>query len=120
MKINLLLKDLSARGFIILFIFVTVMNSILVFSHNTKYLNVDENNYIQLNSQAINILPETNGTKVHLKLLTESFSGKFYSYEYCIKKLGNHYKILTIISEIISEPNLRNSSFLIAELTTST
>ena len=120
MKNNILLKDISVKGFLILFVFVTLINNILVFSHNSNYLNVAENNYSQLNNQAINLQQETSSTKVHFKLLTESFSSKFYSYEYFIKKLDNHHKILTIISETVSETNLRNSTFLIAELTTST
>jgi len=119
-KSNILLKKLFARGFITLFIFVTLISNTLVFSHNTKYLNVDENNYAQLNNQAIDLLQEINSTKLHFKLLIESFSSRFYSCECFIKKLDHHHKILTIISETVSESNLRNASFLIAELTTST
>jgi hypothetical protein len=96
------------------------MNSILAIPQNTTLANADENNYLQLNNQAISFLIETNITSVHLKPLSDSHSGKFYSYEYCVKKMENYSKILNIITETVSEVNQRYSSFLIAELTTST
>ena len=96
------------------------MNSVLIFSQQTSNHNVEENTYPQTIDQVINFSPEVNCTKVNLKLLTESFAEKFYSWDYCLKKPGNHHKIFIIISETISESNSRNSSFLIARLTTST
>lgn len=120
MKTNLLLKEIILKGFVILLVFVTLVNNVLVISHNTNYLKVDENNYSQFNHQALNPLEETNSLKVPLKLLVEPFSVKFYSYDYLLNKLDSHNRILRIISETVSETNLRYSSFLIAELTTST
>ncbi len=96
------------------------MNSVLIFSSSTSNLNVEESNYSQITDQAINFLTEVNCTKAHLKHLTESFAEKFYSCEYCLTRPGSHTKLITIIAETISELNSRNSSFLIAELTTGT
>ncbi len=96
------------------------MNSVLVFSQETSTQNVEGNTSSYMLDQAINFLPEANCTKSHLKVLTESFAEKFYSCEYCLTKPGSHTKLITLISETISETNSRNSSFLIAELTTST
>jgi len=108
------------EGFKIFFIIIILINSILVFSQGTSTQNLEGNNYSHIIDQAINLLPDANCTKSHLKLLTESFAEKFYSCEYCLTKPGSHTKLITIISETISELNSRNSSFLIAELTTST
>lgn len=108
------------RGFIILFVAVTLVNNTLLISHSTNFLKFDEKNYDKFINQVTHPLEETNSTRVHLKLLVESFSTKFCYSDHFIKKLDNHHKILTIISETVSETNLRNSSFLIAELTTST
>jgi hypothetical protein len=108
------------EGLNIFFIIIILMNSVLVFSQGTSNLNVEGNNYSHIIDQAINFLPEANCTKSHLKLLTESFAEKFYSCEYCLTKPGSRTKLITIISETISESNSRNSSFLITKLTTST
>jgi len=119
-NIILSLKNSLQEGFKIFFIIITLMNSVLIFSQQASNHNIEENIYPQTIDQAINFLPEVNCTRVNLKLLTESFAEKFYSCEYCLKKPGNHHKIFIIISETISESNSRNSSFLIAELATST
>jgi len=96
------------------------MYSILVFSQETSNQSFEGNTYSHIVDQALNFLPDANCTKVHIKLLAESFAEKFYSFDYCLKKPGKHNIIFTIISETVSESNSRNSSFLIAELTTST
>ncbi len=96
------------------------MNGILVFSNEAPSQNTEGIHYTFILDQAINSTPEANFSKSHLKLLTVSFAEKFYSCEYCLTKPGSHTKLITIISETISESNSRNSSFLIAELTTST
>jgi hypothetical protein len=119
-NIIILLKNRLQEGFKIFFIIITLMNSVLIFSQQASNHNVEENTYPQTFDQAINFSPEVNCTKVNLKLLTESFAEKFYSCEYCLRKPGSHTKLITIISETISETNSRNSSFLIAELTTGT
>lgn len=120
MNIIILLINRLKEGFKILFIIITLMNSVLVFSQETSTQNVEGNTSSYMLDQAINFLPEANCTKSHLKVLTESFAEKFYSCEYCLTKPGSHTKLITLISETISETNSRNSSFLIAELTTST
>jgi hypothetical protein len=119
-NIIILLKNSLQEGFKIFFIIIALMNNVLIFSSNTSNLNVEERNYSQITDQAINFLTELSCTKFNLKLLTESFAEKFYSYEYCLNKPGIAVKNFTIISETISKSNSRNSSFLIAELTTST
>jgi len=119
-NIIILLINRLKEGFKILFIIITLMNSVLVFSQETSTQNVEGNTSSYMLDQAINFLPEANCTKSHLKVLTESFAEKFYSCEYCLTKPGSHTKLITLISETISETNSRNSSFLIAELTTST
>ena len=97
-----------------------MMNSVLFFSHEMSIQNDEGNNYSYILDQAINFLPEANCTKSHLKLLTESFAEKIYSCDYCYVKPGRRTRLITIISETISESNSRNSSFLISQLTTST
>ena len=120
MNIILLLKNSLQEGFKIFFIIITLMNSIFIFSQETSNLSNKDTTYSLTSDQAINFLPEANYSKAHLKLLTVSFAEKFSSREYCLTKPSSHTKLITIISETISESNSRNSSFLIAELTTST
>jgi hypothetical protein len=116
----ILLKNYFKEGFKILFIMTTMMNNVLIFTQETSNQIAEGNYSSYILNQAINFLPEANCTKPHLKLLTESFAEKFHSCEYCLAKPSSHTKSITIICESISESNSRNSSFLIAELTTST
>lgn len=120
MKTILHAKELSGKSLKILFIIMLLIGNVGILSFENSYSDVSDDGFEWFNDQAINILPETTGTKIQLKLLTESFASKFYSYDNCQHRLGFHPKTLTIISETFSEINLRNSSFLIAELSTST
>jgi predicted nucleic acid-binding OB-fold protein len=79
-----------------------------------------QNSYLQMISQAINSLLETSTDKSNNKILQESDSGNFYSYEDCQKKLSYYPKIFTIISETNSEQNIRYSSFLLTQAKTTT
>lgn len=86
---------------------------------NSSY-GTNDNGTVWLNSQVVSLLTETTGVKVQLKLVAESFAAKFFSSEYYKYRLSVLPKIFTIISETFSEINIRNSSFLISEFTTST
>lgn len=120
MNIIILLKNNLREGFKIVFIIITLMNNALIYSQETSTQSAEGNNSPYILDQAINFLHEANFTKSNLKHLTESFAQKFYSCEYCLTKPSSLTKLISIISETISESNSRNSSFLIAELTTST
>jgi hypothetical protein len=87
--------------------------------YNT-YQNENDHRIAWFNDQTGNILTETTGIKVQLKPIQLSFADKFFAAEYYKDRLSKHPKVFTIISETLSEINLRNSSFLIAELSTST
>lgn len=81
-----------------------------------------ENDHIiaWFNDQTGNILAETTGIKVQLKLIELSFTEKLFATEYYKDRLSKHPKVFIIISETLSEINIRNSSFLISQYTTST
>ena len=120
MNIILLAKNSTIEMTKILFIIIILMNSIYIFPENSSRLNSEGNSSSNLIDQSINFLQESNCIKVHFKLFTETFAEKFYSYNYSLKSPDLHSKIFIIVAETISESNSRNSSFLIAELTTST
>lgn len=113
-------ENIFVKGLKVLFILIILIISVLNYSSDFSALNTGKDTYQFLNIQAVNTFTETTNAKANSRLLTESYSGNIFSYEYGIKKLGNRSKILTIISETVSEVNQRYSSFLIAELTTST
>jgi len=120
MKIIFLLKQLFQNGLKVLFIVINLMNYTLIISICTSNFNIEDNPSSHFIDQAINNSPETSSTKIDVKVLAGSFTNRFYSTEFSLKKPGNHTKIFTIISECISEFNSRNSSFFITESTTST
>lgn len=85
-----------------------------------SYQDIDDYGTAWFNDQTGNILTETTGIKVQLKLIDVSFADKFFADEYYKDRLGKHPKVFTIISETFSEINIRNSTFLISQYTTST
>ena len=113
-------ENIFVKGLKVLFILIILLISVLNYSSDISALTQGEDTYPFINIQAVNTFAETTTAKANSRMLTESYSGNVFSYEYGIKKLGNRSKFLTIISETISEVNQRYSSFLIAELTTST
>lgn len=113
-------KQQLKRAFSVNFIFLIMLNSILLYSYISSPSVVDQNNNPQLFNQALNSTAESSCIKINFKLLPESYSSNFYSYEYCLKKLSLYPKILTIISETSSEQNIRHSSFQLTQNTTST
>lgn len=115
-----LLKRISQNGLKVLFIVINLMNYTLTFSVDNSNFISQDNLSSHFIDQAINNLPETGYTKIDVKVLAGSFTNKFYSTEFSLKKPGNHTKIFAIISECISESNSRDSSFLITESTTGT
>ena len=92
----------------------------MFYSFSTPQFNQESSSTYKSIEQAVNFIPEVVDTKINLKVLTASFAEKFYSFDFYLKKPGNLPKHFTIISETDSEINIRNSSFLISELTTST
>jgi len=120
MKFIFLVKQFFQNGLKVLFIVINLMNYTLTLSIDNTNFNSGDDLSLHFIDQAINNSQETGCTKIELKVLAESFSNKFYSTEFSLKKPGNHTKIFAIISECISEFNSRNSSFFIAEATTST
>lgn len=96
------------------------MNCVFVYSSWNQQSTQIENSVYNEVEQRINFIPEIVDTRVNLKVLTVSFAEKFFSFDFCLKKPGFFPKLFTIISETDSETNLRNSSFLISELSTST
>lgn len=85
-----------------------------------SYQDTDDYGTAWFNNQVVNILTETTGIKVQLKLIDVSFADKFFSSDYSKVRLSKHPKVFTIISETLSEINIRNSTFLISQYTTST
>jgi len=85
-----------------------------------SYQDVNDSGTARFNDQVVNILTETTGIKVQLKLIDVSFADKFFSSEYSKDRLGKHPKVFTIISEVLSKINFRNSTFLISQYSTST
>ena len=108
------------RVFSIFSIFLLLLNASVLYSFYSSSIDADQNNNTQLLNQVFNSAAESSCTKVNIKLLPESYSDNFYSYEYCIKNLSLYPKIFTIISETDSENNIRHSSFQLAQNTTST
>jgi hypothetical protein len=72
----------------------------------------------ELYNQVLN--PVTESASIKIKLLAESFTGKFYSYEFCIKSLAQLPNIFIIISETDAEINIRQLTFLCTQTSTST
>lgn len=107
------------KVFSIISIFLLILNSLVLYSFYSSSIDAEQNNSTQLINQAFNSAAESSCIKVNLKLLSESYSNNFYSYEYCIKKLSLYPKIFTIISETDSEQNIRHSSFQLTQNTTS-
>jgi hypothetical protein len=85
-----------------------------------RYQNENDNRIEWFNDQSGNILTETTGIKVQLKPIQLSFAEKFFAAEYYKDRLSKHPKVFTIISETLSEINIRYSSFLISQYKTST
>jgi lipopolysaccharide export LptBFGC system permease protein LptF len=96
-----------------------LLGSILFILNLFSYPDGAQRNFLQVINQAINTSSETSENKVNTKLLQDSFSDYFYSYDDCSKKFS-YLKIFTIISETSSEQNIRYSSFLLKQITTST
>jgi hypothetical protein len=113
-------ENIFNKGLKVLLLLIILLISVLNYSSVISSSGTGVENNPLLNIQAVNNFTETTTTKANCRLLTESFSGNIFSYEYGIKKLVNRSKILIIISQAVSEVNHRYSAFLITELTTST
>jgi hypothetical protein len=101
--------------------FLILCNSILLFPFASGSLSdFEQSNYHQIINQAINSFLESSADKSNFKVLQESNSEKFYSYDNFLKKLSFFPKIFTIISETFSEQNIRYSTFLLTQAQTST
>ena len=120
MKISNFTKSHILKTFSIYLTCLILLNGILFFSFTSYPSDYDQNNYPQLITQEVSATVNSLCTKVNIKLLSETYSDNFYSFEYCFKKLGRYPKIFTIISETDSEQNIRLSSFHISQSTTST
>jgi len=120
MKNIFLLKQLFKNGLKVFIILINLINYAFILPIDNSNFNFEDNPSSHSIDQAINNLPETSHTKIDVKVLSESFTNKFFSTEFSLKKPGNHTKIFAIISECISESNSRNSSFFITESTTGT
>jgi len=120
MKTFHFVKHRLVRTFSVFIICLMMLNSLPLYFFSSSTSDVDQNNYAQFINQEFNLTSESSCTKVNYKLLPESYSSNFYSYEYCLKKLSLYPKILTIISETNSEHNIRYSSFQLTQNTTST
>jgi len=119
-KTILILKQIFTEVFKVFFIIFNLMNCTMIYDRNFTSQNIEDNSSLTVIDQSFNYLPESISLKVHFKIFTETFAEKFYSYDYSLKSPYIHSKIFVIVAQSISELNSRNSSFLIAELTTST
>ena len=120
MKISNFIKNYFLRTFSVYLTCLILLNSIIFFSFSSSPSDNDQNNYPQLISQEVSAIANSLCSKVNIKLLSETYSANFYSFEYCFKKLGRYPKIFTNTSETDSEQNIRLSSFHISQSTTST
>jgi hypothetical protein len=82
-------ENLFNKGPKVLLLLIIILISVLNYSSDILSSGAGGENNPLLNIQAVNTLTETTTTKENSRLLTESFSGNFFSYEYGIKKLGN-------------------------------
>lgn len=114
------LKRTCIKTYYVFFIIISLANSYLLLSNFSSTIDIDQNSIQQILNQALNTTSEISSLKGNTKLLTESFANKFYSNEYFARKLSHYPKTIIIISETSSEKNIRHSSFLIAQSTTST
>lgn len=120
MKTFHFVKRLLIKAFSVFIICLMMLSSLALYLFSSSTSDVDQNNYAQFINQEFNLTSESSCTKVNFKLLPQSYSNNFYSYEYCLKKLSFYTKIQTIISETNSEQNIRQSSFQLTQNTTST
>lgn len=115
-----LIKTQILRTISISLVSLILLNSIIIFSFYSTPSDTDQNNYPQLINREVNSAADSFCTKINIKQLSGTNADNYYSYESCFKKLGSYPKIFTIISETYSEQNIRYSSFLLAQSTTST
>jgi hypothetical protein len=113
---NILLEK-AIKIFLIILMF---FNSYIINSFISNSFGIDQNTYTYINDQALNSLLESSSEKVNLKIIHPSFKNYFYSYDYYTKKLAQLPKILAIVSETYSEQNIRLSSYLFTQSSTST
>ena len=121
MEIFNYIKNKLLRAFSLFFICLLLFNSVLLFSFYSSSSNdADQSNYPQFINQENNLTANSFCNKVNIKSPSDTNSVNFYSYEYYAKNLGRYPKIFVIISETDSEQNIRLSSFLLTQSTTST
>lgn len=120
MKRIVFVKRSAAICFCVAFIITMLINNFGLAIFTDSDNGVYDHRNAWFNEQTANILPESTGVKVQLKPIDVSFADKFFSSEYCKDRLSKYPKIFIIISETLSEINIRNSSFLISEFTTDT
>lgn len=114
------LENRFARIFRIALVFILLFSSLQFYNQNSASEDINEPITTYFYNQAINSTLDCLSTKTNIRLLPESFTQHFYSYDYCVSKLAHHPKIFTIVSETFSEMKIRNSTFLISHSTTST
>src|SRR3990172_10551309 len=120
MKNSLFNKIILEKVFKIFIIILILVNSLITTSLVLKSFGIDQNFYSHIINQALNSIPESACEKVNHKVIPRTFTDKFYSYDYCTKSLAKLPKLFTIISETDSEQNIRHSSFLFTQISTST
>lgn len=118
-KVLFVNSAIIGTGKLILILFV-ILNSTLLNSLTFSSLGSTQNELQELYHQALNPVTEYAGIKINIKPLAESFTDKFYSYEFCIKSLAQLPKSFIIISETDSEINIRQLTFLYTQTSTST
>jgi len=101
-------------------ILIVLANFQLIFLTGDYKIQADCKTSVQFSDLILNNIAENIPIKISNKIIPVSFCENFFSFEYKKKALGKQPKIFIIISETDSETNIRNSSFLFSQISTST
>lgn len=112
MKNSALINNITGKALKLILFFLMTINSQLIYSFALSSLNVNQEDYHELNNQGINSVAESTKIELKFKTLIDNFTSNSYLYEYCIRVLALLPKYFIIISETNSENNIRSSTFL--------